>query len=164
MTVTLDSLRTLHRRAVHGSDAEAALKELIGIRERQAQQALEGAMPDIDVKNAHVIASDMAKLGWAGSANPQTWRAIAGICEELLVARAKLHARAEDTERLNYLEAETLSLQVRQLAMADSGDYNVTWRVIGYWEQEPREREMGSGADPRRAIDDARAHPQRASV
>lgn len=58
-----------------------------------------------------------------------------------------------DSERLDYLETECRTLECVEERTEDDAD--VGFAVKGYWQAEPRERQIGYGRTVREAIDNA---------
>jgi hypothetical protein len=61
--------------------------------------------------------------------------------------------RSEDTELLDFVEGECVTVQCYSIPYMDDAD--VGFKVIQYHMAEPREREIGFGSTPRAALRDA---------
>jgi hypothetical protein len=108
--------------------------------------ALESALAKLRLSASHVV--DDFDKGLAEITGKE--------CAALL---AKIEALEADHARMQYLEDEPVHVEVRQYALADTGDYGVDIAVIERHMDERRNRRIGSGGTWREAIDDAR-NPQ----
>lgn len=74
---------------------------------------------------------------------------------------SRVREAEKDTARLKKLEDECLTLECYDSPTPGGDDGEVMWRVIEYHMQKPRERYIGFGNTPRKALDDA-ANPTEA--
>lgn len=98
---------------------------------------------------ATALQKDGVDPGAAG-VGPHTLEWLRGI-ERSLERAAQVQA---DTERLDYVTDECVSLRCQEARNYDDAD--VYFETIRYFQQAPHERVMGLGATPRAAIDAAR--------
>lgn len=67
----------------------------------------------------------------------------------------QVQEREADKKRLDAIESECWELRCVEERYPDDAD--VRYDVVGFWMSEPKERVLGSGRDPREAIDAAMA-------
>lgn len=84
---------------------------------------------------------------------------IAALLSRIEAEKACAEKAEGDSARLDLLQGECWDLRCFSISIADTGDADIGWQVVGHWQAKPTERVVGVGfnEDIREAIDDAKA-------
>jgi uncharacterized protein YciW len=80
---------------------------------------------------------------------------VLSLRQRLAAAVAEREAQASDAELLEWMYAESLSLECQESSNSDAGDKSVYWHVIEYRMDALTQRSIGIGSSPREALRDA---------